>query len=290
MKYAFYLFIFVLVVSCSDSGDDPEPPPPPPPPPPPTELPGWVVVENPNLGTITVSNIPDNPEDKAEVNFEIEGSTDNVNWLFLHNDVEQSYNFEGDLLMVPSMDTIDVIFVDGLIDINIPNTNIYYRYNFEWVSDAYTQEFVVEAVDIARDRMANSNAEELIDIFNTSRVNIYFDGSSAGIGHVVGDSIVVMNVVNNFEPVLQYASQIIHEYAHLYEFRNPEINDRKAEIYANATWQHPDRYYAISDAEMFACGVAEYIVSGSNGSHEIMNEPYYTSAILPFIRSLFEAD
>ena len=250
----------------------------------------WLKIENGHLGTVNVSS-PSTTQEKKDVTFSITGKNSNTNWLVVFNNEEQNYNFTGRLNIETNRDKVKVIFVEGPIDIKIPNTNIYYRYNFEWNSNALTKAQVVNSCRLAKELMKNSKAEELVSIFESSQIHCFADSNSNIGGLAISKNKIKINVSTNIVAGGLLASTVIHEFGHLYDFRNSGIQTKKNQLYSKAFWQTPHGYYNTNSSEMFACSIAAYVIPNKNdnlGSFGIYDEAYYKNTIKPWLDTLFQ--
>ncbi len=256
-------------------------------------LPDYIRLTNPELGTVQiVSNQLSGS--KRTLELVITGNESIVHWeLSFRNEKNEdigstpSDDFQGIITVDESSEIIHIKFVNGPLFIEIPDTQMRYRHDFEWDGTCYARDFVIDAYNTSVSKMANSNAEELVPVLNSIPVIIYKDGgASAAIGLASGNKIS-LNVYNSSSSSEVYSGVFIHEIAHIYEGRNPAVSEQCEVLYDNATWNNSKGYYNTNFREMWATAVSEY-VNASGGSHLIGKEDYYTSSILPYLQSVFE--
>jgi len=260
-----------------------------------SNYPTWLTVENGDLGEVTVTQITNNGDGKENYQILVSGNTDQINWEFYQNGklVDQAdNNNEFSPSISSESETFKVALVDGPLVYNLGETNITYRYNLDWEYKTFTKEKVLRTYNNALNFANNSNVPEVADILQNVAVKLISDEGSYFTGQVDhGD--ILLNIFDVPGSDFLFTGTLIHEACHIYENNHPEVEERMWDFYNNATWQHPNNYYASGRDEMLACSLASYILNDPNeagGHHFVHREQYYQDVILAYFRERFETN
>ncbi len=256
-------------------------------------LPEYIQVTNPDLGTVRIVSNELNGT-KRTLELEISGKESIVHWEVSYRNIKNedlgntpTDDFQGTITVDVTNEIIHIKFVNGPLLIDIPETQMRYRHDFVWDKTCYSRDFVIRSYKISVSKMTTNNVEELLPVLNSIPVIIYKDGgSSAPLGSASGDKIFI-NIYNSNSTSEVFSGIFVHEIAHIYEGQNSAVSKQCESLYKNATWNNTKGYYNTNYREMWATAVSEY-ANAQGASHLIGKEAYYTNALLPYLRSVFE--